>query len=81
MQYNGPCCVPECEKDAEFAIFGVYGSPDDDTYACKAHVGELLGTPVGLAENVGWTVVLIETETEKREREERDRIERSKTRT
>ncbi len=37
------CCVIECKENAEFYIVNE-NDPYDDTDACSAHVGELLGS-------------------------------------
>jgi hypothetical protein len=49
----------ECDKDAEFTIFGGSGHFEDVTEACTEHVGALLGTPEWLTKgNREWTVTL-----------------------
>lgn len=59
------CCWPECENGAVFDIVGESGSPDDNTQACAAHVGELLGTPRGVKrDNHNWYVSLSATGAE-----------------
>ena len=43
------CCHHDCEKDAEFEIYGVGEGLDpysNVTDACEEHVGALLGIPV-----------------------------------
>ena len=39
------CCEMECTEDAEFDIWteGIGVDPDDNTQACRVHVGDLLG--------------------------------------
>jgi hypothetical protein len=48
------CCEPDCQSPAEFMVLtvrrdggdGIMAGPDpygDDTHACEAHVGVLLG--------------------------------------
>lgn len=66
------CCIVDCGNDAEYAIYGESNHPDDNTHACEAHVGALLGTPVFAGqtkegvpyewtkpENLSWTVVML----------------------
>jgi hypothetical protein len=49
----------ECQKEAEFDIYGQSGF-EDNTQACEEHVGVLLGTPDwAKKETTEWTVVLI----------------------
>lgn len=43
MKEKGKCCFIGCERDVEFEIFGPSGAPDDYTYSCEEHVGQLLG--------------------------------------
>ena len=66
------CCVMECEAEAMFQIEGTHHHPDDNTQACEAHVGELLGTPDWADyENTWWDVGLIpESELERWRTEE-----------
>lgn len=54
------CCEHDCAKDAEFAIYGTSGHPEDCTHACRAHVGDMLGSIEGATPNRRWEVILIE---------------------
>lgn len=64
------CCVIGCDADAEYQVRterrdGGIAGPDiyaDDTEACAAHVGEMLGHQPGMhaPEEAYWTVVPIE---------------------
>lgn len=64
MRQDAPhCCDPDCDRPAEFGIYGESGHPEDVTEACVAHVGELLGTPQWLpGHNLSWTVAVITEE-------------------
>ncbi len=58
------CCFLDCDHEAEFDIYGDSAHHEDNTQACEAHVGALLGTPDWLLEKRGrptraWTVVPI----------------------
>lgn len=62
-QPNGPlCCFPSCfaaGTPAEFEIYGESQLPDDNTQACEAHVGTLLGSfKEPSHQNRSWTVVV-----------------------
>ncbi len=59
---NAPCCHIPCGELAEFDIYGET-RPDDVTQACEAHVGALLGSPVGALENRRWVVVALSSKT------------------
>lgn len=49
-----PCCHPECDAAAEWAIYTDYAAPDAYTHACTEHVGELLtGTDVYYVYRIG----------------------------
>ena len=52
-----PCCDLWCMDPAEFEINGGSGHFEDNTHACEAHVGSLLGTSDWLdQENREWIV-------------------------
>lgn len=43
------CCHTghtECDREAEYAIIGRSGLPEDETFSCSQHVGALLGDPM-----------------------------------
>lgn len=52
------CCHLQCDKPAEFQIFG--SQLEDDTLACESHVGELLGSNVDDTLSA-WTVTYLGT--------------------
>ena len=57
------CCIIECDKNAEYGIYGGSRHFEDVTEACEDHVGALLGTPDWLKQNnTEWTVVELSTE-------------------
>lgn len=54
------CCIMDCDKEADFEIYGESKHPDDATEACEDHVGALLGSPAWLKnQNQSWTVVFL----------------------
>lgn len=51
------CCFIPCDAEADYEVYGESGDLDDNTLACEAHIGALLGTPMHLTrENRSWTV-------------------------
>lgn len=59
-QVDGLPAQVRCEQPAAYNIYGASQLLEDNTQACEAHVGALLGTPVGAPmENQSWTVVAL----------------------
>lgn len=56
------CCIVGCSAAATVNIQGDSGHPEDNTQSCDVHIGESLGTPVGLPMSTSWTVVPIEND-------------------
>ena len=61
------CCVPECLKDAEFAIYDENERRPGfgETFACEAHVGGLLGSTPPTPSRGPWRVFTVAADVPK----------------